>query len=65
MVSDVFIDDETLVVTLEIFRSAGAQSFRGAHRGRVYVRVFIGCECVCVLWASMLYCVILKKRYND
>ena len=60
MVSDVFIDDETLVVTSEIFRSAGAQSFRGAHGGRVCVRVFIGCECACV-WASSLYCVILKK----
>ena len=42
MVSDVFIDDETLVVTSEIFRCAGAQSFRGAHRGRVYVYVCIG-----------------------
>ena len=65
MVSDVPVDDEAPVVTSGIFRSAGAQSFRGAHRGRVYVRVFIGCECVCVLWASMLYCVILKQRYND
>jgi hypothetical protein len=32
----------TLVVTLRISRSAGAQSFGGAHRGRVCVRVFIG-----------------------
>ena len=62
MVSDVPVDDEAPVVTSGIFRSAGAQSFGGAHRGRVCVRVFIGCECACVLWASSLYCVILKKR---
>ena len=62
MVSDVPVDDEAPVVTSRIFRSAGAQSFGGAHRGRVYVRVFIGCECACVLWASSLYCVILKKK---
>ena len=59
MVSDVPVDDEVPVVTSRIFRSAGAQSFGGAHRGKVCVRVFIGCECV--LWASLLYCVILKK----
>ena len=62
MVSDVPVDDEAPVVTSGIFRSAGAQSFGGAHRGRVCVRVFIGCECACVLWASSLYCVILKKK---
>ena len=55
-------DDEAPVVTSGIFRSAGAQSFGGAHRGRVCVLVFIGCECACVLWASSLYCVILKKK---
>ena len=64
MVSDVLVDDEAPVVTSRIFRSAGAQSFGGAHRGRVCVRVFIGCECACVLWASSLYCVILKKNYK-
>ena len=62
MVSDVPVDDEAPVVTSGIFRSAGAHSFGGAHRGRVCVRVFIGCECACVLWASSLYCVILKKK---
>jgi hypothetical protein len=30
------------VVTSRISGSAGAQSFGGARRGRVYVRVFIG-----------------------
>ena len=42
MVSDVPVDDEAPVVTSRIFRFAGAQSFGGAHRGRVCVRVFIG-----------------------
>jgi hypothetical protein len=42
VVSDVPVDDEAPVVTLRISRSAGAQSFGGAHRGRVCVRVFIG-----------------------
>jgi hypothetical protein len=32
---------ETPLVTSGISRSAGAQSFGGAHRGRVYVCVFI------------------------
>ena len=30
------------MVTSEIFRSAGAQFFEGAHRGKFCVRVFIG-----------------------
>jgi hypothetical protein len=30
------------MVTSGISRSAGAQSFGGAHRGRVCIRVFIG-----------------------
>jgi hypothetical protein len=40
------------MVTSGISRSAGAQSFGGAHRGRICVRVFIGvsvracCECL-------------------
>ena len=62
MVSDVPVDYEAPVVTSRIFRSASAQSFGGAHRGRVCVRVFIGCECACVLCASSLYCVILQKK---
>ena len=62
VVSDVPVDDEAPVVTSGIFRFAGAQSFGGTHRGRVCVRVFIGCECACVLWASLLYCVILTKK---
>jgi hypothetical protein len=42
VVRDVPVDDEAPLVTSGIFRSAGAQSFRGAHRGRVCVHVFIG-----------------------
>jgi hypothetical protein len=46
------VDDEAPVVTSRISRSAGAQSFGGAHRDRVSIRVFIGvsvracCECL-------------------
>jgi hypothetical protein len=52
VVSDVSVDDEAPVVTSKISRFAGAQSFGGAHRGRVYVHVVIGvsvracCECL-------------------
>jgi hypothetical protein len=42
VVSDVLVDDEAPLVTSGISRSAGAQSFEGAHRGSVCVRVFIG-----------------------
>jgi hypothetical protein len=40
--SDVPVDDEAPLVTSGISRCAGAQSFGGAHRDRVCVRVFIG-----------------------
>jgi hypothetical protein len=47
---DVPVDTEVLLVTDKI---KPAQSFRGAHRGRVFVRVFIGvsartCMSICV-----------------
>jgi hypothetical protein len=42
VLSDVPVDDEALTVTSGISRSAGAQSFGGAYRGRVCARVFIG-----------------------
>jgi hypothetical protein len=35
------VDDEVPLVTSGISRSAGVQSFEGAHMGRVCVRVFI------------------------
>jgi hypothetical protein len=53
VVSDVPVDDEAPLVTSGISRSVGAQSFGGAHRGRVCVHVFIGVSvhacCVCVV----------------
>jgi hypothetical protein len=42
VVSDVLVDDEAPLVTSVISRSVGAQSFGGAHRGRVCVPIFIG-----------------------
>jgi hypothetical protein len=50
------------VVTSGISRSAGAQSFGGAHRGRVCVRVFIGVSVCACCERLRLYCVILKKK---
>jgi hypothetical protein len=41
--SDVSVDSEVLLVTdFMNLKIKPAQSFRGAHRGRMYVRVFIG-----------------------
>jgi hypothetical protein len=45
VVSDVPVDDEASLVTSGISRSAGVQSYGGAHWGMVCVHVFIG---VCV-----------------
>jgi hypothetical protein len=42
VVSDVPVDNEAPSVASGISRSADAQSFGGAHRGRVRVHVFIG-----------------------
>ena len=42
MVGDVPVDSEVPMVTSGISRSVGAQSFGGAHRGKVCVHVFIG-----------------------
>jgi hypothetical protein len=42
VVSDVPVDDKALVVTSRISGFVGAQFFGGAHRDRVYVRVFKG-----------------------
>jgi hypothetical protein len=42
VVSDVPVDSEASLVTSGISRSTGAQSFGGADRGRVCIRVFIG-----------------------
>jgi hypothetical protein len=43
---DVFIDNETLLLTDFVdLKIKSAQSFRDAYRNRVYVHVFIGGEC--------------------
>jgi hypothetical protein len=55
---DVPIDSETLLVTDFVnFKIKSAHSFRGAHRDRLYMRVFIGASvrtymiiCVCTMF---------------
>jgi hypothetical protein len=61
VVGDVPADDEALVMTSGISESAGTQSFRGAHRGRGRVHVFIGVSVCACCERLRLYCVILKK----
>jgi hypothetical protein len=65
VVNDVPVDDEALVVTSRISRSVVAQSFGGAHRGRVCVRVFIGVSVCACCERLLLYRVNLKKKRNE
>jgi hypothetical protein len=57
----VSVDNEALLVTDFVnLKIKPAQSFRGAHRGRMYVRVFIGvsahtCMSICV-------CIVFLKK---
>jgi hypothetical protein len=53
---------EAPLVTSGISRSAGAQSFGGAHRGRVYVRVFIGVS-VCACCERLRCTVYFSKKF--
>jgi hypothetical protein len=61
---DVPIDSDTLLVTEFVnLKIKPAQSFRGAHRGRVCMRVFIGVSaytciniCVCTVFLKNLSC---------
>jgi hypothetical protein len=63
---DVPIDSETLLVTDFVnFKIKSAQSFEGAHRGRVCVRVFIGVSahtcmsiCVCTVFVKKVLQVV-------
>jgi hypothetical protein len=67
VVSNVPVDDETPVVTLGVSRSVGAQSFEGAHRGRVCVCVFIGvslCACYERLYCTVQFLKNKKKKKN-
>jgi hypothetical protein len=54
------------VVTSRISRSAGAQSFGGAHRGRVCVRVFIGVSVrACCVSVCVVLCQSQKNLFLD
>jgi hypothetical protein len=64
VVSDVPVDDEAPMVTSRISRSVGAQSFGGAHRGRVCERVFIG-GCMRVVSFCVVLCESKKNFSND
>jgi hypothetical protein len=55
VIGDVLVDSEAPVVTSSML----AQSFRGAHRGRVCLHMS---ECVCVLSICICTCVIRKKK---
>jgi hypothetical protein len=62
VISDVPVDDEAPVVTSRIFRSAGAQSFGGAHRDRVCVPVIIGVSVrVC---CERLRCTVFLNKHT-
>jgi hypothetical protein len=65
---DVPVDSETLLVTDFVnLKIKSAQSFRGAHRGRMCVRMFIGMSahtrmsiCVCNIFQK-----IIVKSQNE
>jgi hypothetical protein len=60
---DISVDSEALLVTdFMNLKIKLAQSFRGAHMGRVYVHIFIGVSaCMCM---SIYICtVFLKKNF--
>jgi hypothetical protein len=63
VINDVPVDDEVPLVTSEIYTSAGAQSFGGAHRGRVCVRVFIGVSVRAC--CERLRCTVSLKKQVD
>jgi hypothetical protein len=62
--SDVPVDDKAPAETSKISISVGAQSFRGAHRGGVCVRVFIGVSGVRVVSVCVVLC-NSKKRSSS
>jgi hypothetical protein len=60
---DVSVDSETLFVTdFMNLKIKSAQSFGGAHRGRVYKCVYIG-ECLYMYKYLHLYCVSKKMSH--
>ena len=62
MGGDVPVDDEVPTVTRKLQDDTPAQSFRGAHRGRVCVCVHRG-DCMRV-YMSACICTVLKKNYR-
>ena len=57
VVGDVPVDSKTPVVTSSISMICIAGSvFKDAHRGRICVRVFIECECACVVSVCVVLC---------
>jgi hypothetical protein len=62
---DVPVDSETLLVTDFVnLKIKPAQSFEGAHRGRVCVCVFIGVSARTCM-SIYVYTVFLKKEYTS
>jgi hypothetical protein len=72
---DVPVDSEALLVTDFVnLKIKPTQSFEGAHRGRVYVRVFIGMSahtymsiCICTVFLKKIQDVVLQmiQRVGD
>jgi hypothetical protein len=60
---DVPVDSEALlVIDFVNLKIKLTQSFRGAHRGRVYVRVLIGVSARTCM--SIYVCTVFLKKYN-
>jgi hypothetical protein len=59
---DVSVDSEAFLVTDFVnLKIKSVQSYEGAHRGRVYMRVFIGVSaCMCI--NIYIYTVFFKKK---
>jgi hypothetical protein len=61
---DVPVDSEALLVTDFVnLKIKPTQSFKGAHRGRVYVRVFIGMSAH--TYMSICICTVFFKKIQD
>jgi hypothetical protein len=61
---DVPVDSEALLVTDFVnLKIKPTQSFRGAHRGRIYVRVFIGVSAH--TYMSICVCTVFLKKKSS
>jgi hypothetical protein len=61
---DVPVDSETFLVTdFMNLKIKLTQSFRGAHRGRLYVRMFIGVSTYMCM--SIYVCIVFLKKEMD